>query len=378
MLDEKKPKTKLSFVVFMGYPLYNKRIKSELFGGGAGVQIYLLSKEFAKNSNFDTTVITGNYKFTKNKIELWNNLRLFNIRPFKRKLTYYFLSLLNFFIVLIRLNPDVVIQRGGTKNTGICAFYCKLFKKKFIFSIANITDVNGEAEKGFFGRFYKYGLNNAHHIVAQNKEQILELTHRKRKIGNICLIKSSYEVQDDNSIKKKEHILWVARAINWKRPELFIELAKKFHDRKFIMICNKTDTKVESIHYWNRIYNKAKKIRNLEFFEFIPFHKINEYFKTAKVFVNTSTFEGFPNTFIQAFQNRTPVLSLKVNPEGILNEYNLGFDCNNSFDKMVKNLSELLENRELYNKFSENCYEYFNNFHNIKNNMKLWIKLIIK
>ena len=360
----------------LAYPLYNKQSKKKIFGGGAAVQLYLLSKELAKNNDSDVNVVCSNDKQTNNKIELIGNIKLYKVRPIIRRLTYYFFSMINLFITLIKINPDVVIQRHADKVTGICAFYCKIFRKKFIYSIASIADVTGEREIGFLGKFYRYGINNANIIIAQNKDQILELEKTKKKsFKNISIIKNSYEIAE-NRIENKKHILWVSRAIGLKRPELFLKLAKEFPVEKFIMICNKTDYKIQNVRYWKAIYNKSLEISNLEFLEFVSFYKIDNYFKEARVIINTSTFEGFPNTFIQAFQNKTPVLSLKVNPENIFTDYQIGFCCNDDFDLMVKNLKKLLEDQELFMYYSENCYNYAKKYHNIRENIKFWVEII--
>ena len=38
----------------------------------------------------------------------------------------------------------------------------------------------------------------------------------------------------------------------------------------------------------------------------------------SKILINTSSFEGFPNTFVQAWANGVPVISLKVDPDNII------------------------------------------------------------
>ncbi len=376
MLTKKSKKIKICFVSMLGYPLYNRNCRREFFGGGAAVQLYILSREFSKNKIFDVNVITGNYNLTENKVELAKNIKIFNIRPIKRKISYYFLSLINFFIILVKIRPDIIIQRAADKITGVCAFYCKLFKKKFIYSIANITDVNGKNEKGFFGKFYRYGLNNASHIIAQNRDQIVELEKfKKRKFYNITTIQNSYEITK-KLIQDKKYILWIARAINWKRPELFLKLAEKFPYEKFIMICGKTDEKVESLKYWKSVSDEALKISNLKFIKFVPFHKIDQFFIKTKIFINTSTFEGFPNTFIQAFTNMAPVISLNVNPDNLITEYRLGIWCNNDFNIMVENLKKLLYDEDIYQYYSQNCFDYVQQHHNVKENIKKWIEII--
>ena len=376
MRTKKNQKLKVCFVSMLGYPLYNRNSKREFFGGGAAVQLYILSKEFSKDNNFEVNVITGNFNLTENRIEISQNIKLHNVRPIKRKISYYFLSQINLFITLIKIKPDVVIQRGANKTTGICSLYCKIFKKKFIYSIANLTDVNGKNERGFFGKFYKYGLNNANHIIAQNRDQITVLEkYKKKKFTNINIIKNSFEIRNWKTQDKK-NILWVARAINWKRPEMFIKLAGIFTNENFIMICSKTDEKVRNVKYWEQIFSTALKVPNLKFLEFVPFHKINQFFMRTKVFVNTSSFEGFPNTFIQAFINKTPVLSFNVNPDNLLTTHKIGMWCKNDFSTMIENLKKLLYDKELYELYSQNCFNYVQKHHNVSGNIKKWKEII--
>ncbi len=363
---------KVCIVSHWGYPLYNKKCK-DTFGGGSAVQLYLLSKAFANNKNFNIHIMTGNHDMTKNRIEFIENILLYSILPIKRTFLNYFRYILNIFKYLILINPDVVIQRGSGVKTGLIALYCKLFKKKFIYSVASAKDVNGVSERGLKGKFFKFGIDNADFIVAQNDDHINELeTYKQKKFKNLKVIRSGYEINEID-IKFNESILWVGRAIKLKRPDLFLKLAQKFPNEKFIIICYK---RKKDIDYWKSIYNEAKKIFNLEFIEFVPFHKIANYFKEAKIFINTSTYEGFPNTFIQAFMNKIPVISLNVDPDDIITENKTGFFCNDDFNKMEENLKLILENKELYKQYSNNSYNYAKKNHDIKKISDEWFLLI--
>jgi glycosyltransferase involved in cell wall biosynthesis len=85
---------------------------------------------------------------------------------------------------------------------------------------------------------------------------------------------------------------------------------------------------------------------NLKFYGFIPFHKIDEYFRKASIFVNTSRIEGFPNTFIQAWAHRVPVVSLTVDPDGIIQNEKLGFRSG-TFKQLISDVITLLNDEKL-------------------------------
>ena len=186
-------------------------------------------------------------------------------------------------------------------------------------------------------------------------------------------MKSGYPIKNkkEETIVKSD-ILWVGRAVNWKRPELFLKLALTFKDRSFMMIC----TKYMDHEYWENLKNLSEKITNLKFIEFVKFSEIDDYFKKAKVYVNTSIYEGFPNTFLQAFKYNTPVISLNVNPDNIFNESNFGYYCNDNFDSLKEKLSILVQSSELQEMVGKKAYSYVSKFHDIEMIGKQWIKVI--
>ncbi len=341
--------------------------------GGAEVQLFLLSKAFSKSKYLDVNIIAGDYNLTKQKTKKYKNIKVYRL-PLKKNIFNLIRNYVLLLLKLIKLKPDIIIQRTANLRTGIIAFYCKIFKKKFIYSIAHDHDVNGIAAKGILGKIFTFGLTQASYIIAQNLNQRKTLEKwQNHKFFNISVIKSGDHIISPN-LEIKNTVLWVARAIKWKRPEIYLKIADFFPNQTFVMICNKSIIN----GYWKEIKEKANKIPNLTFISYVLFEKINEYFKSAKVFINTSIYEGFPNTFIQAAKNKTPILSLNVNPDKFITRYECGFACNNNFKVLVKNLEILLTNQTLYNKFSENAYNYVKEQHNIIRISKKWMDLLIE
>jgi len=363
-------KVKICIISPYIYSLFNIKCRGRF--GGAEVQLYLLSKEFVKYKNVLVNIITGDYDFKKLKIKSYNNIKIYISQPLDKKIKNYLERPLKLFFTLIKSNPDVIIQRIGGIETGICALYCKLFNKKFIFSIAHKNDVSKLGKKGIKQLFYNYGLQGSDFIVAQDKTQIADLIKWKGDhIKNVHVIKPGYDILNSND-KMKNYILWIGRAVKWKRPELFLKLAKKFPHLSFIMVC----VKGKNLEDWNSLYIKSKENKNLEFVEFIPFHKINNYFKSAKIFINTSISEGFPNTFIQALKNKTPIVSLNVDPDDFLMTFKCGFNCKDDFNMMFSYVEMLLNNKELYRNYSRNDYNHVKKFHDIQKNGFQWIRLV--
>jgi glycosyltransferase involved in cell wall biosynthesis len=136
------------------------------------------------------------------------------------------------------------------------------------------------------------------------------------------------------------------------------------------MICQRA---IEDKQY-DGFVAKAKQIKNLEFIQRVPFHQIHEHFLQAKVFVNTSEYEGFPNTFIQACKCATPILSLNVNPDGFLNEYKCGICCNSDWEKFVDSLRGMLR-QEQRTELGKNARKYAEKNHDITKIIGIYKKL---
>jgi glycosyltransferase involved in cell wall biosynthesis len=160
---------------------------------------------------------------------------------------------------------------------------------------------------------------------------------------------------------EREFVLWVARSADFKRPQLFIELAQQFPDEKCVMICSKAwgDEK------YDQLAARAGEVKNIEFFPQVPFDALEDYFNRAKVFVCTSQSEGFPNTYIHAWTNGTPILSLEVNPDGILDEFTCGICCRGDFQRLVESLRSLLADKA-YVALGRNARRYAEEVHDIE------------
>jgi len=160
-----------------------------------------------------------------------------------------------------------------------------------------------------------------------------------------------------------------------KQPELFIDLAKKLPQEKFTMICPPAES---NLSYFKKVRVEAQKVKNLTFIKQVPFKKIDSYFKQAKVFISTSLTEGFPNTFIQAGKNMTPIISFKVNPDKIIINYQLGFCAMGKKDLLSASLKKILTNQKLWLKFSINAYQYVLNHHNLKKTVKSYKEIFLQ
>ena len=342
--------------------------------GGSEVQLYQLAKKIAEDERFDVSFVVGD--FGQENIELYDNISIFKAFPIKRKEFKYitgFYYQLKFLFLLKRINADVYIQRAAGAETGLVAFFSKLFEKKFIYMTASSIDVDGTYKKRdlLTGFIYEYGLKNASIVIVQGEEykQILKERYKRDSV----IIKNSFRIPEHApNISKKKTILWVGTSQLLKQPEIFLEMAKNMPQERFVMIMPK-----HNLNLWDNIKREVENIPNIEFIEKVPFEEIDSYFAEAKLFVNTSTFEGFPNTFVQAMMNSAPIASLNVNPDNFLEKYHCGFCAKKNVDDLISFARDILKNNERWQHECANAFKYAKENHDINkivNNLLLIIE----
>ncbi len=356
---------KICFLGFGTYPILAKWDKYD--AGGSELQQVLLGKKLAK-LEYDITFI--DFDYGQNPVEKIDGIRI--VKTFtpkdKAKISSYIPNILTIAKMMKAVDADVYYQRTGIYF--IPLLFCKVFHKRYIYAIAHDRRVEKEYSKtetlkqillNFDSRL---NLKYANTIIAQTQYQRDKVFENYGK--HAVLIKNSY-ILNKKTISKSENpsVLWVATMRVWKRPEIFIELAERFPNVNFTMIGGPS----EDQDYYQSIISKSERLNNLNFMGFVPLHVIEKYFEKAWIFVNTSEKEGFPNTFLQAWANYTPVVSLSVDPDEIICKNKLGFHSN-SFDQMVVDLGTLLDNPELRNEFGLNGKKYIKKEHDLQVNVE--------
>ncbi len=345
---------KVCFVSPKAYPLFNPDIK-EVFGG-AEVDLYYLATELAKDENFRISFIVADYG--QKKIEELQNITVIKSLTFREN---SLIAAGKIWRAMKNADSQIYFQETSSWGTFLVSLFCKLKNKKFIYRTAHKNECDGTYIKEYRiqGKAFKWALRNADEVIVQNASDQNDI---KKLMGiDTMVIPNGHYLSDIKQIDK-DYILWVGRSAQFKRPYLFIDLAEEFPDEKFVMICQRA-TGDEN---YEQLVSKAKQTENLHFIRRVPFADIDDYFQSAKVFINTSEAEGFPNTFIQSCKAGTPILSLNVNPDGFLDEYNCGICANDDWQEFVKHLKTLLSEHDELRNLAQNARKYAEEKHDIE------------
>ncbi|MHA1833651.1 MAG: glycosyltransferase family 4 protein [Candidatus Baldrarchaeia archaeon] len=358
---------KICFLSLNSYPMLTG--KNLGYAGGAEVQQVHLGRELVIKG-YNVCFVT--YLYGRKQIENVDGIKI--IKTYNREkaaqisvLTKY----VSIWSALKKANADIYFHSAGA--TGVLPAFCSLNKKRFVYRIPSDAIVLSKSLSGNYSFNSKIvdvlEVKRADVVVAQSNFQQRILKERFRVES--VLIKNGLPLPHVDSEKPyPPTVLWVGSISYRKNPDLFVKLAKSIPDMHFEMVGGKTRDQ----RLYEKIKRAAKMLPNFEFYGFIPYHQVNEYFRRASIFVNTSSVEGFPNTFIQAWAHYTPVVSLNVDPDGIIQRNRLGF-CSKTFKQLVSDVNTLLRDKELRKKMGVNGRKYVEKEHNLQKITRKYINV---
>lgn len=356
-------KPHICFFSFNAYPLLSNQ--NYAFVGGAELRQTIIAKELVKREYTVSFVV---YDFGQPENEVIDGITVYKTIPPIYKLNSihaYYNAFIKIWRTLKKVNADIYIQFSAGRDMGFTSLFCKIHRKKFIYGLVsdNDVDINEYKRMSLINKLlHKIGLTLADRITAQTEKQrtMLKKDFKKESV----VIKNPHSAKVKQVVKVNPPIvIWVGTIKpEWKQPELFLKLTKKLPDIRFQIIGGPST----NVKFYDQISQNAKDIPNLEFIGFVQPQKVEEYFEKATILVNTSTVEGFPNTFLQAWANNTVIVSLNIDPDGVLTNNQIGIRSG-SFEQMVKDVQLLLSNPKLLNKMNENARKYLEKEHNITN-----------
>jgi len=276
-----------------------------------------------------------------------------------RGLTYLD-HVLRLFRAMKRADADIYYQRIGGLTTGVAALFCKLKRRPFVFSVASNMDLDGTLKIQFRPHYYityRYGLKRATLVVVQTEDQLRLLKQTAGRDG--ILIRSTFSVLDRAERQGvRRHVLWVGNLRAVKRPDWLVELAIRLPQYSFVMVGG---PKVGEEAMFDRIRAAAREMPNLRVTGAVPYDEISQYFAEARVLVNTSSNEGFPNTYLQAWCRGVPVVGT-FDADGLISKYGLGRHCS-TIEELVQAVDEFMKDEVLLASVGEKAIRYVEEHH---------------
>lgn len=240
-------------------------------------------------------------------------------------------------------DADVYYQSPSAAATGVTAWFCRRYGRRSVIRIASDLGCIRGKQLIRYRRdrwLYDYGLRHADLIVAQTEHQRALL--RENYGLSSELVNMVTEIPPATINEPDIDVLWVANMRTVKRPELLIELARRLPQVRFTMAGGSLPG-LQS--YYDSLEAQARDLPNLSFLGAVPYAQAGALFTRARLFVNTSSMEGFPNTFLQAWMRGVPVVTF-FDPDSLVKRLQLGMAAT-SIDEMAAGIDQLLRSEPI-------------------------------
>jgi glycosyltransferase involved in cell wall biosynthesis len=241
------------------------------------------------------------------------------------------------FHALAEADADVYYQHCAGMVTGLTAHVARKTGRVFVYGAGSDTDfsfrnvlIHGMRDRVI----YYYGLRRAHGVVAQSRRQ-LEWAEKLLK-SPVVMIPTGVLPAQPIIGERSGAILWAGGLRAVKRPDLLIELARRMPDREFVLVGGGTTTEPD---YAAAITEEAAAVANVRVTGWLPHSDVIREIERASLVVNTSSYEGFPNVYLEAWNYGVPVISFN-DVDGMLAQGQLGALCAN-LDEMEATIRAL-------------------------------------
>lgn len=343
----------------------------ELSFGGAELQFKILGSELSKR-DFEVHFVVDD--FGQPDFVYINGMHVHKLafRYLSGSKWYAFQDWCRFILILWKIDAALYFLKTPRHLLGPMALFGMIFRKKIVFVGQSDSDVNRDLLK-LEGKIsyllYNLGMLGVDKVVAQNRFQLQGFVRNYKK--RTYLIKNIAFLENYKEVPKKKFVLWVGNNSPNKQADKFLKLAECLPQYEFKMILSVTQKYPSD----QNITNASAKLKNFEYLGCVPFKKIHVYFEEASLFVSTSLREGFPNTFLQAWKCRTPVVSLHVDPDEVIKRYGLG-SISGCFEDFCEDVDLLMQNSILNQQIGNKCFDYVNVHHSVNSIMMQYTNIL--
>src|SRR5438309_3514917 len=221
---------------------------------------------------------------------------------------------------LARADAELYYTSCAGMHVGLVALFCRRFRRRFVFRTASDADCDGSRLLVPFARdrcLYAYGLRRANAILVQSASQSETLARNYGLAGRVA----GMLVEKPQPVAARDiDVLWVSNIRGVKRPDRILELAERLPEVKIHMVGGPLPGE-EAL--FRDVRDTAATKANLTFHGRLSYRDANQLYGRAKVLVNTSDVEGFPNSYLQAWIRGVPVVTL-IDPDAVIEREGLG------------------------------------------------------
>jgi glycosyltransferase involved in cell wall biosynthesis len=221
---------------------------------------------------------------------------------------------------LARADTQVYYASCAGMHVGLLSLFCARHDRRFVFRCASDTDCDPSRLLVRYARdrwLYAYGLRRADAVLVQSAAQAQSLAQR---FGRASRVAGLLAEPAPPAARRDIDVLWVGNIRRVKRPERVLELAARVPEAVIHMVGGPVP---DERALYKRIRAEAQRYPNLIFHGHLPYWEASAMYGRARLLVNTSEAEGFPNAYLQAWMLGVPVVTFS-DPDGVIDCHGLG------------------------------------------------------
>jgi glycosyltransferase involved in cell wall biosynthesis len=341
--------------------------------GGAGFQLVQIARAL-RDRGYPISFVVGDYgQPFHQEIEgfaVYRANRVAYDRSVRRSLANFW----RLWRAIRAAGAQVNILRSTRFLVAPCFSYSRLQGAKFVFMIANMPNCHPDQREGlptWLNRLYLASLRRADVVTAQTREQQALV---RRNFGVTApLVPNGIDVPDltAEAMDPAYDVLWVGSLKPEKQPELLLRCIERQPDLRYAVIGGPGADRA----YAERIITALAAHPNTEYLGFIPPDQIEAQYTRARVLLNTSPREGFPNTFLYAWSRGIPTCSLHSDPDGLIVRHDLGI-VNPQPEALLPRLQALLADPQAYGAMSRRCHDFVRQHHTIEHTVDAFVEAL--
>jgi glycosyltransferase involved in cell wall biosynthesis len=320
---------------------------------GEGVQQTLLARALARGGH-DVRMVTWDHG--QPDAQAWEGIRVH-----KAYAPHAGLPLLRFFhprwsglwSALERADAELYYTSCAGMHVGLLAMFCRRHGKRFVFRCASDADCDPKRLLVRYRRdrwLYEFGLRRAGAILAQSETQKQMLARHYKLPGQVA---GMFVERAQPAARRDIDILWVSNIRRVKRPDRVLDLAAGLLRSHFHMVGGPLPGEEP---LYRETVAAARSRLNVTFHGRLAYHDAAALYDRARVFLNTSDVEGFPNSYLQAWMRGVPVVT-RLDPDGVIEREGLGAVARSTSGLEIA-LRRLLGESHVWRAASERCLAY--------------------